>query len=276
MQRGRACNTVSNLTTSGMSTCVMGTRCAIIRHHNEKATRLTHQMDILKTLFLDIGGTLISIDYNWVAAEIKARGFECDTDALRRAEAAAKPEVSRRFYSHEPGSEPVGIYAYLQAMLARLQPVADTGLERVEALAHDLSGVLCPPGQANRLWSSVMPGVPEALEAFRGLGLQLVAVSNSDGSAEQSLEEAGLRSYFSFVVDSARVGFAKPDPRIFELALHMSHAERDHTLHVGDMYHADVVGARRAGISALLLDPFDDWVGVDCARLPDLAALARQ
>ena len=121
-----------------------------------------------------------------------------------------------------------------------------------------------------------MPGVPEALEAFRGLGVQLVAVSNSDGSAEQSLEETGLRGYFSVVIDSARVGFAKPDLRIFELALRMSHAERDRTLHVGDMYHADVVGARRAGISVLLLDPFDDWTGVDCARLPDLAALAQR
>jgi HAD superfamily hydrolase (TIGR01509 family) len=230
----------------------------------------------LKTLFLDVGGTLISIDYDWVAAEINARGFVCDTDAVCRAEAAAKPEISHRLHSPERGPESARFYTYLQAIFARLQPVVGAGPQCVEALARELSGVLCPPGQANRLWSSVMPGVPEALEAFRGRGLQLVAVSNSDGSAEQSLQETGLRAYFSVVIDSARVGFAKPDPRIFELALRVSGAERSRTLHVGDMYHADVVGARGAGISALLLDPFDDWVGVDCERLPDLDALVRQ
>jgi putative hydrolase of the HAD superfamily len=230
----------------------------------------------LKTLFLDVGGTLISIDYERVAREIKARGLVCDIHALRRAEAAAKPQISRRLSHPEHGPESARLHTYFQAMLARLQPVADAGPERVEALAHELSDRLCPPGQANRLWSSVMPGVPEALEAFQALGLQLVAVSNSDGSAEQSLHEAGLRAYFSVVIDSSRVGFAKPDPRIFDLALLVSDAERGRTVHVGDMYHVDVVGARRVGISALLLDPFDDWVGVDCKRLPDLGALARQ
>jgi putative hydrolase of the HAD superfamily len=235
--------------------------------------QLHNVLDDKRTLFLDIGGTLISIDYGWAAAEIEARGFECDVDALRRAEAAARPDVSREMYSNQPAPQPGGLTTYLRAVLARLQPVAGAGPQRVEALARELSGVLCPPGQANRLWSWVMPGVVEALEAFRGLGLQLVAVSNSDGTAEQSLREAGLRPYFAAVIDSTRVGFAKPDPRIFELALRASGAERDRTLHVGDMYHADVIGARRAGITAVLLDPYDNWDGVDCERLPDLGAL---
>jgi len=43
---------------------------------------------------------------------------------------------------------------------------------------------------------------------------------------------------------------------------------------VGDLYHADVSGARAAGIHGVLLDPFDDWTGVDCDREPDLWAVA--
>ena len=45
-------------------------------------------------------------------------------------------------------------------------------------------------------------------------------------------------------------------------------------MHVGDLYAADVVGARAAGVHAVLLDPFGDWEGVDCATLPDIAGLS--
>ncbi len=40
------------------------------------------------------------------------------------------------------------------------------------------------------------------------------------------------------------------------------------------MNAVDVLGARAAGLHAMLVDPFDDWSGVDCFRVPDLAALA--
>ena len=40
----------------------------------------------IETVFLDVGGTLISIDFEWVAAELEARGFACNIDFLRRAE----------------------------------------------------------------------------------------------------------------------------------------------------------------------------------------------
>ena len=61
------------------------------------------------------------------------------------------------------------------------------------------------------------------------------------------------------VIDSALVGYEKPDPRIFAAALERTGADPDRTLHIGDLYHADVVGARTAGIHALLLDPYGDW-----------------
>ena len=104
-------------------------------------------------------------------------------------------------------------------------------------------------------------------------GLQLAVVSNSDGSVESSLVDQGLRSHFSAIFDSHVVGFEKPDPRIFERALEVCGAKPDRTLHIGDLYAADVVGARGAGVHPLLLDPFDDWGDVDCARLPDLTSL---
>ena len=48
------------------------------------------------------------------------------------------------------------------------------------------------------------------------------------------------------------------------------------TLHVGDLFHTDVVGARAAGLETVLLDPFGDWLDVDCERAPDLASVGRR
>jgi putative hydrolase of the HAD superfamily len=72
------------------------------------------------------------------------------------------------------------------------------------------------------------------------------------------------------------VGFEKPDVRIFEQALERAGCDPRATLHVGDMYHADVVGARKASLHAVLLDPFDDWIDVDCHRMKSFAQLAER
>ncbi len=119
-----------------------------------------------------------------------------------------------------------------------------------------------------------MPRVPESLERLRRRDLRLAVVSNSDGTVEQSLVAAGLRPFFDAVVDSRAVGYEKPDPRIFHHALGRCDSRPERTLHVGDLYYADVVGARAAGIHALLLDPFGDWTDVDCASATDLWAVA--
>ena len=69
------------------------------------------------------------------------------------------------------------------------------------------------------------------------------------------------------------VGFSKPDPRLFAHALEHTDARAESTLHIGDMYEADVCGARAAGVRPLLLDPYADWDRPDCSTLPDLLAL---
>ena len=84
----------------------------------------------------------------------------------------------------------------------------------------ELRKVLRPAGTgASLLWRTVMPRVPEALARFQAMGMKLVIVSNSDGTVERSITDAGLRPFFSVVVDSAIAGYEKPDPRIFAHAL---------------------------------------------------------
>lgn len=222
----------------------------------------------LETVFLDVGNTLISMDYQWIAKELQARGVEADEGRVHRAEAASRPLLSRALAA-QTSTEGFGTFTlYMTMILERLGVAGD-----LSPLVSELIPVFRGPGP-EKLWTRVLPGVPEALALLRELGLELVAVSNSDGSAEAVLERVGLRPLLKAVFDSHRVGFEKPDPRIFFHAMEKTRASAETTLHVGDLYDADVAGGRAAGLHTALLDPFGDWESADCPRYRDVRSLA--
>jgi putative hydrolase of the HAD superfamily len=228
--------------------------------------------DRIETVFLDAGNTLVSIQFDKVAAGLASLGVEVHPDVLRRAEAASRPAISKRL-SAGPWREPEEPFVvYLRGILAHLERGAG-GDGELAALAPRLAPVI-RGARASDLWSEVMPRVPESLALLRALGLRLAVVSNSDGTAERMLRDAALRDYLDAVVDSAVVGVEKPDPEIFRHALRQTGADPGTTVHVGDLYEADVVGARAAGLHAVLLDPYGDWTDVDCDKATDLPALA--
>jgi HAD superfamily hydrolase (TIGR01509 family) len=243
--------------------------------HNEVQSTLYNDID---TLFFDAGGTLVSIDFAQVCKELSRFGVHCSFEQLQRAEAAARPIVSEKLAELEPGAgEGLDLFEFfLRTILGRLSmKVVDASI-RIPTISKQLAPILRPGGRSNQLWSYVLPGVRESLRDFAAMGLKMVVVSNSDGTVEQLMHESGLRHFFDAVVDSHVVGYAKPDPRIFRHALDISGSDASRTLHVGDMYYADIVGAESAGIRAVLLDPFGDWIGYNCPRLPDLPALHRE
>jgi putative hydrolase of the HAD superfamily len=229
--------------------------------------------DRIETVFLDVGNTLVSIDFARVAAALSSLGTAVEVESLRRAEAASRPRISKRF-AVTPWQEPEEPFVvYLRGILTELERLRAGSNGRLSALGPQLVPML-RGARASDLWSSVMPRVPESLAALKALGLRLAVVSNSDGTVEQMLRSVSLLDYLDAVIDSAVVGYEKPDPRIFEHALGRVGADPATTLHVGDLYDADVVGARRAGLHALLLDPFGDWTPIDCDTIPEVSALA--
>src|SRR2546423_15622480 len=77
-----------------------------------------------------------------------------------------------------------------------------------------------------------------------------------------------FRSSLEFVLDSSAIGVEKPDPRIFRMALERSGLAPDEAVYIGDIYSIDVVGARAAGMQAVLLDPGRCWGARDCNLAP--------
>lgn len=104
---------------------------------------------------------------------------------------------------------------------------------------------------------AVFPDVRDALEELESLGFQLGIVSNWPATLETTLERASLRRFFSVVVASATVGFAKPHPQPFLCATERLGVEPECTLHVGDSVSLDVRGAEAANMDVLLLDRLD-------------------
>ena len=229
----------------------------------------------LGTLFLDAGNTLISIDFEIVAHELAAHGVRAEAAEIARAEAAARPALSQWLASGASQQDEDTHFSFLRNVLDHLPAGRALPLAERARIAEAASARIYRPGASDELWNVPLPGVAGALAELRAAGLRLVVVSNAYGTVERGLARAGLRGLLDFVVDSHVVGFEKPDPRIFAHALAVSCASPNNTLHVGDLYAADVVGARAAGVHALLLDPHGDWPPLDCARLPDVPALAR-
>ena len=141
----------------------------------------------LGTVFLDAGNTLISIDFEWVARELGARGAACDAASLERAEAAARPRVSAALVRRGSTEGEDAFSFYLRVVLEQLP--GDLGAAERAELVRAVAPVLRGSEGADRLWSRVMPGVPEALAALRAAGLQLVVVSNSDGTVDRGLTD---------------------------------------------------------------------------------------
>lgn len=97
------------------------------------------------------------------------------------------------------------------------------------------------------------PEVADVLGRLRAGGARLVVVSNWDISLHDALAQAGLAPLIDGVVCSAAIGAAKPAGAIFAAGLALAGVPADRALHVGDSYKEDIVGARAAGIEAVLL-----------------------
>ena len=149
------------------------------------------------------------------------------------------------------------------------------GIE-LDTVFLDAGGVLVNPNWdrvSGALRAHGVTAAPAALEAAEALAKRDLDTAE----LVPSTTDAGRGwLYFDLVLDSQLEKLEKPDPRFFALALERSGSRAERTVHVGDLYHVDVVGARGAGVEAVLLDPAGLHAGADCERVPTLLSLAER
>jgi 2-haloalkanoic acid dehalogenase type II len=203
-------------------------------------------------LLFDLGGTLIYFDGGWpevmqaadheLVAHLQSQGLQLDTEQF-------VAEFRNRLgeYYAQRDSE---FIEYTTALILRTL-LADHGHNHVtpEMLRPALKR-LYAVSQAH--WR------PEAdtlstLEKLRRAGYRMAIISNAgdDDDVQTLVDNAGIRSYFDFVLTSAACGIRKPNPRIFELALKQWGISHKRAAMVGDTLGADILGANNAGVYSI-------------------------
>ncbi len=76
-------------------------------------------------------------------------------------------------------------------------------------------------------------------------------IANQSLGTEQRLERYGLLKYINLVVASAEEGVAKPNKRIFEIALNKSGCTASHSVMIGDRIDNDIVPANLLGMTTV-------------------------
>jgi len=216
----------------------------------------------LRAVLFDAGNTLLFLDHDRMAAAVGAAlGVP-----LTGARLAAASRTAARAMEQGRNTDRERTASYLEALFLGAGIPAGR-LDEVRACLARLHG-------ERHLWSGIAEDAHDALGRLRDAGLRLGVVSNSDGRVDEALEAAGLRSYFDVVVDSTLAGVEKPDPAIFRPALAALGVPAAAALYVGDLYEVDVIGARAAGLAAVLLLPAGAPPRVGCASVHSLGALA--
>lgn len=215
----------------------------------------------MRAVLFDAGNTLIYAHPGRMAEILRAAGADTDSERVSGAELQARRILHEAIAQGYAGTEPEVWRDYF-ASIFRLAGVPEAGMAEAGRLLREVHA-------ADHLWTHVEAGTEEALDALAGAGYRLAVISNADGRVEAVLETVGLRAHFEFVVDSEVVGIEKPDPAIFLDGCRRLGFPPGECLYVGDLYPVDYVGAKAAGLGAVLLDP----LGLHDGKAPRIRTL---
>jgi putative hydrolase of the HAD superfamily len=126
-------------------------------------------------------------------------------------------------------------------------------LNELDAFDEGVRDTLVENTQNSANWDQILPGTREALDRIRDR-YAIAVISNADGRIDLVLGRCGICDCFASITDSGIVGREKPHPEIFAAALREMKADPADSLYVGDVYSVDYVGARNAGMDAVLFD----------------------
>ena len=225
----------------------------------------------IKAVFFDAAGTLFQ--------PVRNVGESYATFAARHGVEVVPAELSRRFrvcFDEAPrlafpGATDGELAAlerdWWKRVVARVfEPCGSFG--RFEAFFEELFTYFATT-EAWRLY----PEVIATLTALQGRGVQMSVISNFDSRLVPILHGLGTGSFFEQIFVSSRVGFAKPDARIFHAALQHHGLAAKEALHVGDNELNDQRGAAQAGLRGVLIDRNGQAAGETGERIASLKTI---
>lgn len=227
-----------------------------------------------KAVFFDLGGTLLVMRRDRIFhGVLKEEGYDLALATIHSAYIGAEPwwlsvygskvmspaqtleayrhldeKVFTALFPHEPPSEALRVSARIRKRWPELE--GEIPLE---------------------LYPDAEPTLRLLKEGNYSLGL----VSNAPADTGRVVHALGLSKYLDSVVISGAVGYSKPNPEIFRIALKEVRARPEEAVHVGDLYEADVVGATNAGITGVLIDRDGPRPDLQCPCISSLLEIKR-
>lgn len=193
----------------------------------------------LKTVFFDVGNTLLFLDRAHVLKPLGNR--EVPLAHWHSVERDIKREFDDIVEHGGPADH--GFWHMFYARLLRDLQISDDKLHASLVDATRLSSN----------WCEIRPGTCDALRRI-GRRFSLGIISNADGKVSAVLDRCGVSACVRSITDSGVLGCEKPHPAIFEAALRTLNAAPEESLYIGDVYSVDYLGATRAGMQAILFD----------------------
>jgi putative hydrolase of the HAD superfamily len=220
-----------------------------------------------RAVLFDAGGTLTHPDWERIINLAKREtGRTLDVREMRRRFSEALRAVDGRLSEESVRARTLRPGWVFTDMFSAL------GVEP-DACDRVVSQVLAAHGERH-IWCGLDPDVSRVASQLKRAGIKLGVISNTeDGRLEELLKLTEIAADFDLLVDSHLVGLRKPDAAIFHYALSKLGVGIDEAVYIGDSYGHDVLGAKSAGLRAILLDPFDLYSESDCPRIKTLGEL---
>lgn len=203
----------------------------------------------IKGVILDYGGTLDTDGTHWshiIESAYQQAGVAVTDENFRDAYVYGERELARTLHIL-----PEHNFADMLLIKVKieLQYLAEHGLfapADIDTKAQEVAKIC---------YKTAAEQTSKSAEVLKALAKRwpLVLVSNFYGNLETVLSDFGIRKYFKSVVESAKVGVRKPDPKIFQLGLDALGTKPEETLVIGDDYKKDIAPAESLGCKTLWL-----------------------
>jgi putative hydrolase of the HAD superfamily len=214
------------------------------------------QPQSIRAVFFDAGFTLIHPNPSSpeICQQVCQRlNLHIQLDAVKQRIVESQDYFYRqsRLNRHTWGSEEAIAEFWTGYYMNLLRPFIE---EHDEQRLYQLAQNIDEEFKKHSSWQ-LYPDVLPTLEALRKHGGYTLGIISDWGIAlGPILRQLRLTPYFDCLLISAVTRHGKPSPVLYELALQRANAIADYTLHIGDSYIHDVLGARAVGITPVLLD----------------------
>ena len=234
------------------------------------------QPQSIRTVFFDAGFTLLRPHPSTpeICRQVCRRlDLHIDLEAVEQRMFEAEDYYLQQMRSnrHTWGSEETILQFWIGYYANLLRPfVAEHDEQRLFLLAKSVAEEF----DKHTSWETY-PDVLPVLEALKAKKYTLGVISDWGIALGPILSKLNLTQYFDCLLVSAVTRYAKPSPQLYDLALERANAIADYTVHIGDSYIFDVLGARSVGITPILLDRrrYIQENSVDCLLVHSLTEL---